>query len=134
MLFHRIRSSRPGIRVLAGTLLALGVAAGTASAAAAAPVPRAASAHEVPAHADHVLKASEFVAYTGRSFTGTVHVITRCGGHNIPLPLNSWRFFYRGESVKLYNERNEGGAVLVIFHSNEQSPVPAPFKSLVIVC
>jgi hypothetical protein len=124
MLGHRTRSSRPGLRALVGILLALGVAAGSASTAVAAPV----------SHAPRVRVTSQFVVFTQHNFGGNHHTIQGCGGHNIPLPLNSYRVFYHGQHIKMYNQTGERGPVEFTFTANAQSPLGAGWKSLFIVC
>jgi hypothetical protein len=124
MLFHRIRSSRPGIRMLAGTVLAVGVVAGSATAAVATPAHQGGS----------VRSTSSFVAFTKQNFGGSRHTLTGCGGHNIPTPLGSWKVFYSGKEIRMYNHVNEGGTVVFRFDGNSSSRQGAGWKSLLVAC
>jgi hypothetical protein len=144
MLPHRIRSRRPALRVLAGMLVALGVLAGSASTAVAAPSPHAVSAvsahHTVSARQDIAVfpdaPTSSFVAYTGQDFTGTAHDISGCGGHNLPLPVGSYKWYARGQSGRMYNCRNEACRTNYVLPSNENasSSLGVGWKSMFIVC
>jgi hypothetical protein len=120
--------------VLAGTLFALGMLAGSASTALAAPGPHPVSAHH--AVSEIAAPTSSFVAYTGQDFTGNAHDIGGCGPHNLPLPIRSYKWFARGQSGRMYNCTNEACAVNFVLPSNQNasSTTGVGWRSMFIVC
>ena len=117
------------------------MAATSAGGATRASAPAAAvSAHAVTrstaARSAHRRITSSWVVYSGTSFTGTARDIHGCGVHNRPYPVNSYKWFARGQSGRMYNCFNAQCAVNVILGAgtNASQSTPVGWKSIDIIC
>jgi len=135
--------------VLAGILFTLGAVAFSALPATAAPAHSAAAAHSTvavsalraaaaPAHGTVAPRnlTSSWVVYSGTSFTGRAIDIHGCGTHNRPYPVNSYKWFARGQSGRMYNCFNAACAVNFVLpsNSNAEQSTPVGWRSIFIVC
>jgi len=79
---------------------------------------------------------SSWVVYPGTSFTGSPKDIHGCGVHNRPFPVNSYKWFARGQSGRMYNCFNAACAVnFVLGASTDASQsTPVGWRSIFIVC
>jgi len=98
------------------------------------------SAHAVTrstaARSAHRRITSSWVVYSGTSFTGTARDIHGCGVHNRPYPVNSYKWFARGQSGRMYNCFNAACAVNFVLSSNQNASqsTPVGWRSIFIVC
>lgn len=123
MQFHRLSSNRLGIKILGGTVLALGALTASVMPALASPN-------------SNLAVTSDFIAYSGQGFTGNHVDIDTCGGHNMPFALGSYQWLNRGQSALLYNTTDEQGTPVTTLPADhaEQMATPVGWKSIFIVC
>ena len=73
---------------------------------------------------------------SGTSFTGSPKDIHGCGVHNRPFPVNSYKWFARGQSGRMYNCFNAACAVNVVLGASTDASqsTPVGWRSIFIVC
>jgi hypothetical protein len=107
-----------------------------ASAPAATAAARALAARDLTAPITPLRVTSSFDTFTKHDYQGTPHITDGCGGHNLPLPIGSYKWNARGQTGRMYNCKNERCSPAFSLPSNEDahSTLGVGWKSIFIVC